>query len=304
MKLVILSPNLHLIFSATQKEALEENFEVEYFTTPTPLWDVASLQTEDEKIVAIDPDFCDWKVTKGDLEKMKSVKAICLQTTAFHYLDCEYLKERNIPVTNLRWFSTNAVAEQAFAMIFALARKIPMVLREGCVVNFERYRGIELKDKNLGIVWLWRIGSRVGEIGNALGMNIQYWSRNTRNDNYRYVGLDELFSTSDVLVFALAKNEETKNIITDSLLAKLPKHSLLVTIAHLDHPKFVKLAEEWKIAWYACDEMIGTLEDFHSNILPWAELWWCTDECFKRNGEQWIEAIMGAKEGKFPNRVN
>jgi glycerate dehydrogenase len=61
---------------------------------------------------------------------MKGIKAICLQTTAFHYIDTEYLKEKNIPVTNLRGFSTNAVAEQAFAMIFALARKIPMVLRE------------------------------------------------------------------------------------------------------------------------------------------------------------------------------
>ena len=69
-------------------------------------------------------------MTRENLEKIKNLRAICLQTTAFHYIDREYLKEKNIPLTNLRGFSTNAVAEQAFAMIFALARKLPVVLRE------------------------------------------------------------------------------------------------------------------------------------------------------------------------------
>lgn len=130
MKLIILSPNLHLVFSEQQRKQLETHFSISYFTTPSDLDSILELQDGEEKIVAIDPDFCGWKVTRGNLEKMKNVKAICLATTAFHYIDSEYLKENNIPVTNLRGFSTNAVAEQAFTMIFALARKIPMVLRE------------------------------------------------------------------------------------------------------------------------------------------------------------------------------
>jgi lactate dehydrogenase-like 2-hydroxyacid dehydrogenase len=145
MKLIILSPNLDLIFSEQQKSALEENFEVVYYIKPSSLETIPELISDEEKIFAIDPDFCGWKITREDLEKMKNIKAICLQTTAYHYIDAEYLKLKNIPVTNLRGFSTNAVAEQSFAMIFALARKLPMVLREGCIVNFDRYRGIELE---------------------------------------------------------------------------------------------------------------------------------------------------------------
>ena len=130
MKLIILSPNIHLIFSHEQKQKLEKVFDVLWFSESQKLDDVLELQSHEEKIVAIDPDFCDWKITRENLEKMKGIKAICLQTTAFHYIDTDYLKEKNIPVTNLRGFSTNAVAEQAFAMTFALARKIPIVLRE------------------------------------------------------------------------------------------------------------------------------------------------------------------------------
>lgn len=87
MKLIFLSPNLHLVFSLEQKKLLEENFEVEYYEAPCPIQSILSLGDDSEKIVAIDPDFCDWKVTREDIDSMKNVKAICLQTTAFHYID-------------------------------------------------------------------------------------------------------------------------------------------------------------------------------------------------------------------------
>ncbi len=304
MKLIILSPNLHLVFSELQRSRIESDFDVEYFTQPTSLDLITALQWQDEKIVSIDPDFCDWKITRENLEKMKNVKAVCLPTTAFHYIDLEYLKQRNIPVTNLRGFSTNAVAEQAFAMIFALARKIPMVLREWCVVNFERYRWIELRWKKLWIIWLWRIGSRIAEIGLWIGMEIIYWSRTSRNEKYEYKELSDLIESADVLVYALSVNEWTKILLTNEIVKKFREQSLFVSITHIDHIKFVKLVEIWKLWGYACDDKIWKLEDFSWNVLPGAELGWCTDECFQRNGEQWIEAIMDAKDGKYPNRVN
>ncbi len=303
MKLIILSPNIHLVFSDEQKKCLAWEFEVEYFTTPTPLDSLKSLQSHDEKIVALDPDFCNWKVTRENLEKIKNLRAICLQTTAFHYIDREYLKEKNIPLTNLRGFSTNAVAEQAFAMIFALARKLPMVLREWCVVNFERYRWIELRWRKLWVIWLGRIGSRIAEIASGIGMNVSYWSRNSRNEQFEYQKLSDLLISSDVLVYALAKNDETDNLFSDALLQNLNPRAIFVSIAHIDHPKFISLVEEGNLSGYACDDRIWELWDFSWNILPWAELGWCTDECFRRNGEQWIEAIMDAKNWKFSTQI-
>lgn len=304
MKLIILSPNLHLVFSEQQKKQLETQFNVVYFTTPSDLDSITELQTEEEKIIAIDPDFCSWRVTRENLEKMRNVRAICLQTTAFHYIDWDYLAEENIPVTNLRGFSTNAVAEQAFAMIFALARKIPMVLREWCLVNFDRYRWIELSWRKIWVIGLGRIGTRIADIAIWIGMNVSYWSKNSRDVRFEYKNLNELIASSDILVYALAVNDETKKLLTDELIWLIQKKALFVSITHTDHQKFIKLVEEWNLAWYACDDRIWELWDFSWNILPGAELGWCTDECFRRNGEQWVEAIMNAKNWEFPNRVN
>lgn len=94
MKLIILSPNLHLIFSLDQRKYLESIFDIEYYTTPQKIQDINSLSTKEPKIVAIDPDFCDWSVTHEDIDFMQDVQAICLQTTGFHYIDIDYLRTK------------------------------------------------------------------------------------------------------------------------------------------------------------------------------------------------------------------
>ena len=94
MKLIILSPNLHLIFSTDQRKYLENMFEVEYFEVPQEIQKIKALSTPEAKIIAIDPDFCNWKITREDINFMQGVQAIILQTTGFNYIDTQYLKER------------------------------------------------------------------------------------------------------------------------------------------------------------------------------------------------------------------
>lgn len=140
MQLIVLSPNLDLIFSPEQRKILETEFNVSYYTQLEDIDTIIVLQSEEPKIVAIDPDFCDWKLTRENLEKMENIVAICLQTTSFHYLDTKYLSTINIPVTNLRGFSTNAVAEQAIMMTFALARRLPIIIQDDWKTDFEKFR--------------------------------------------------------------------------------------------------------------------------------------------------------------------
>ncbi len=94
MKLIILSPNLHLVFSLDQRKYLESIFDVEYYITPQKIQEIVSLSSSESKIVAIDPDFCDWQVTREDIDFMQGVQSICLQTTGFHYIDIEYLRSK------------------------------------------------------------------------------------------------------------------------------------------------------------------------------------------------------------------
>lgn len=83
-----------------------------------------------------------------------------------------------------------------------------------------------------------------------------------------YSDLEKLISESDVLFYALAKNNETESILTDELLKKLKKSVIIVSIAHIDGTRFIKLSEERNIGGYGCDDQIGKIEDFTSNIMP------------------------------------
>ncbi len=256
------------------------------------------------KIVAIDPDFCDWKITREDIDFMQDIQTICLQTTGFDYIDIDYLKSKWIPVTNLRGFSTNAVAEQAMSIAFSLARRLPLVIRDGWKTDFNAYRGIELSGKKAGIIGLGRIGTRIAEMTQGLSMQTMYWSRSTRDRRFSYLELADLLRESDVIFYTLAKNNETLHILSPELLANLKKTVLVISIAHFDNALFISLAEEGKIWGFGCDDPLDNRENLKWNIMPWASLGWCTDECFKRNGEQWIEAMEHALKWEYPNQVN
>ncbi len=205
---------------------------------------------------------------------------------------------------NLRGFSTNAVAEQAISLAFSLARRLPLVIQNDWKIDFEKYRWIELSGKRVGIIGLGKIGRRIAEMTQAFGMNTVYWSRSSRDERFEYLELSNLIEESDLLFLTFAQNDETNKLLTQELLQKLKKIALIISIAHIDHSPFIALAEAWKIWGFACDDPIENRKDLHWNIMPWTKAWWCTDECFQRNGKQWIEAIMDAKDGKYPNRVN
>ena len=71
-----------------------------------------------------------------------------------------------------------------------------------------------------------------------------YWSEKSRDDRFSYRELDTLFSECDVIVNALAVNEETKKLFTQELLSKMHPTSYFISIAHIDHSLFIRLAEE------------------------------------------------------------
>lgn len=130
------------------------------------------------------------------------------------------------------------------SIAFSLARRLPLVIRDGWKTDFDAYRGIELSGKTAGIIGLGRIGTRIAEMTQAFGMETLYWSRSTRDSRFTYLELADLIRESDVLFYTLAKNDETLHILSPELLTNLKKTALVVSIAHIDHALFVSLAEE------------------------------------------------------------
>lgn len=154
MKIIILSPNTDILFSEDMKRSIRACGEVIFVREARSLMDVSELFDDTPKIVAIDPVFCAWQVSREVIENMKHVQAICLQTTSFSWIDTAAARECGIAVTNLRGFSTEAVAEWAIMMTINVARRVPLIIKDGWKQDFSKHQGVELRGKTAGIIGL------------------------------------------------------------------------------------------------------------------------------------------------------
>lgn len=306
MKIIILSPNADLLFTEELKRKIKSDSDTVFIKDIKPLLEVSELYDSEQKIVAIDPDFCGWNVPKEVIEKMKNVQAICLQTTSFSWIDTAEAKKQDIPVMNLRGFSTEAVAEWAFMMAINVARKLPLIIKDGWKQDFSKHQGIELKGKTAGIIGLGTIGTRIAEICNGLGMEVVYWSRKSRDERFSFVELDNLMKRADFIFPTLSQNEETKGLITDQMLKNMRMSAIFVSIVHkiYNHDLLLQLVKEKKIYGYAFETEKEKMTDFEGNVWAGPELAWCTNESFKRNAEQWTESIVRATKNDYLTQVN
>lgn len=306
MKIIILSPNRKGLFTKEMEERLSTGGELIFIEKPFRISEITELSNSEEKILALDPDFVGWKFSKENIDWIQNLKAICLQTTSFGWIDIKHAHSKQIPVTNLRGFSTEAVAEYALLMMLGVSRKLSLVIQDGFKQDFIRHQGTELLGKQVGIVGLGSISRRFGELCHGLGMSVVYWSRSSHDERFSKIELKELFATSNIVFPGLAQNEETKSIIEDDLLLSLKPSASFVSIVHkiYNHDLLLRLVKEEKLYGYAFEEDNGDPTKYEGNVLALPAVAWATNESMRKNGELWTEAILDAAKQVFPTQIN
>lgn len=308
MQIFILSPNKDAIFTDEQIKQLGSAGEVVIDTEPKALTQVKGLYSSDEeKILAMDPDFIDWKFpTTEALENIRNLKAICLQTTSFSWLDVDAAAAKGIPVVNLRGFSSEAVAEYVLMMTLSIARKMPLIIKDGYKQDFVKHQGVELKGKTAAVIGLGRIGSRIAELMEGIGMNVVYWSKHEKSTRYRYLELAEIFKSADVVFPTVAQNDETTSLITDEMLKSMKPDAMFVSIAHkvYNHPLLLNLVKSGQLFGYAFEGDNENPSNYEGNVFAVPAVAWATDGSMTANGKMWTEAILNAAKDEFPTRIN
>lgn len=307
MKIFLVSPNINTLFSKEQIESLKQAGEVIFHSEVNGFESIRGLfEGDEERILAIDPDFCDWSVPNEVIEKIPNLNGIVLQTTSFSWVDANHAKKLGVPVVNLRGFSKIAVAEWATMMVFALARRLPVVIKDGWQQDYEKHKGIELRGKTAGIIGLGNIGRSVAENMAGLGMKVQYWSKNTRDDRFELSELDKLVKTSDVIIPTVAQNEETQGMITDEMLKSMKKTAIFASVIHnvYSHDLLLQMVADGNLYGYGFEESKPAMDKHKGNVWAGPELAWCTEDSMRKNAEQWVEGIINAAKGEFTNQVN
>lgn len=200
MQTIVLSPNTQL-FSRESLDLLNSKYGAIFFEKASGALSEL-LSNSDEKILMIDPDFFSFSLPREELEKWQNVSAVLLQTTSYDWVDYEFLSSHDVPVCSIPNYSTNAVSESVCASMISLARKYATAFN-GADDPYPTSVLHDVDGKTIGIIGLGAIGSAVGEKASRLGLKVCYWSKNSRNNDFAFKDLDEIFSTSHFVVPAL-----------------------------------------------------------------------------------------------------
>jgi len=212
--------------------------ELEMFAETTTLEQaVERLSTSDVAII----DCYVTPLKKQLFEQGKNLKYITINSTGYDLVDLAAAKEYKITISNLPGYSTEAVAEHAIALLFAINRKIVLMDKRMRVKPYEidpadttqePLLGFNLKGRTIGIIGLGSIGQRVAEIAHGIGMKVIAYNRSPKTiAHVTMVTLEELFKTSDVISIHTPLNADSENLITEKELALMQPHALLINTA-------------------------------------------------------------------------
>ena len=179
-------------------------------------------------------------ITREAIEGAKNLKYIGVLATGFNIVDVECAKEKNIPVCNVPTYSTAAVAQLTFALITEIYNQTGVHSAAVHAGEWTKSRDFSfcktplicLENKTIGIIGFGKIGSAVAKLAEAYGMNILCYVPRAKPqpeiENFRFVSLDELLESSDIVSLHCPLTPETKGMVNEEFIGKMKKSAVLI----------------------------------------------------------------------------
>lgn len=177
----------------------------------------------------------------GDtLRALPHLRYVGLLATGYDKVDVSAARELGITVTNVPTYGTDSVAQSAIALLLELCHRAGLhseAVRTGAWSNSKDFCFwlsplVELSGRTLGVVGFGRIGRRVAEIARALGMRILATDVSpvdpTGREDVRWVTLDELLRTADVVSLHCPLTPETAAMIDANRIALMKPAAFLI----------------------------------------------------------------------------
>jgi D-3-phosphoglycerate dehydrogenase len=177
------------------------------------------------------------KVTAAALQEAKKLMLIVRVGSGVNTIDVAEASRRGIYVANCPGKNAIAVAELTMGLLLALDRQIPnaqQALASGLWQKKRFSKADGLKEKTLGLAGWGQIAKEVAKRAAAFEMEILVWSRSLTPKQASKAGvghcatLAELAERADVLSIHLPLTPETKGIIDESILEKMPKGAIFL----------------------------------------------------------------------------
>ena len=225
-----------------------------------PLWDSLPENQDDlgNRISKADlAVIANYPLKKEALDKASSLKYLCVAFTGVDHVDIDTCREKGIAVSNCAGYSTESVAELAIGMMLSLYRK----LAEGQDAAAHGktgagLRGIEIKDRTVGIIGTGAIGYRTANLAKAFGAKVIGYNRSHSHDDITYTDLNTLLQTSDIVSIHLPLTKDTKHFIDKDKLSLMKKDAILINTARggiIDNEALAEALKKGEIAGAGID---------------------------------------------------
>jgi len=175
------------------------------------------------------------KVTADLIENAKKLKAVVRAGSGVDTIDVKACTAKNIVVMNTPYGNIVSTAEHAIALMFALARKIPQANTSTHAGKWEKnkFEGVELTGKTIGIVGCGNVGSIVADRAKGLKMNVIVYDPGLNQEKANAMGvklvtLDELYAQSDFITFHVTLNDKTRNMVNKEAISKMKKGVMII----------------------------------------------------------------------------
>jgi D-3-phosphoglycerate dehydrogenase len=248
------------------------------------------------------------------IERGERLRVIGRAGVGVDNVDVEAATRRGIVVANAPQSNVVTAAEHTMAMLLALARNIPQAHASLTAGRWERskFSGVELADKQLGIVGFGRIGQLVATRARGFGMRVIAFDPLVSAERYRELGvekaasIDDVYARAEFLTIHLPVTDETRGIIDAAAIAKMRDGVRILNVARgqlVDDAALQAGLDSGKIAGAALDvfpsEPITDYPLFqgYANVVVTPHLGASTAEATDRAGLQSAEQIVLALTG-------
>ncbi|MCC5835899.1 MAG: D-2-hydroxyacid dehydrogenase [Opitutales bacterium] len=182
-------------------------------------------------------------MSRAVIDRLPKLKLISVLATGYNIFDLEGARENGVTICNVPGYSSTSVAQHTLALMLGLANQVGS--HSASVQGGEWVRSPlfsywlhefpEFSGKTAGLIGWGDIGFQVGTVLNALGMKVQVHTRTERNapdwDGFRFVDLDTLTQTSDVISLHCPLTEQTRNMFDEKRLRQMKPTAYLINTA-------------------------------------------------------------------------
>jgi D-3-phosphoglycerate dehydrogenase len=232
-------------------------------------------------------------------------------------LDLEAAKEHQVVLCGTQW-GRDPTAPLTMGLILELTRNIG---RESARMHagerLQKFVGIEIEGRKLGVVGLGKLGSKVSKLAQAFGMNVIAWSPNLTPERCKEVGVgyaskEELFSTADIVTIHVVLSQRSRGLVGRDDLNRMKPTSYLVNTARgpiVDEAALLETLQQRKIAGAGIDvfsvEPLPVDHPFREldNIVLTPHLGYVTEEGFRNHYRQMVEGIDAWFKGEPVRRL-